>query len=107
MVIFPQDFEFQPFMADIQKQTIVVADNDPDFLEWASKHLEADSVKILTTTSSEEALKLFVEGGGDLLVAEFNLQSMDGVTLLKKVRLSQPNAMVILNGVGELDQCCD
>ncbi len=86
-------------MADIQKQTIVVADNDSDFLEWASKHLEADSVTILTTSSSDEALRIFEERGGDLLIAEFNLQPLDGVALLKKVRLSQPNAMVILNGL--------
>tara|TARA_R110000850_G_scaffold14189_12_gene45493 strand:+ start:289 stop:1710 length:1422 start_codon:yes stop_codon:yes gene_type:complete len=85
-------------MADIQKQTVVVADNDSDFLEWASKHLEADSVEVFTTTSSDEALKFFKEKEADLLIAEFDLLPVEGVELLKKVRLSQPNAMVILNG---------
>lgn len=85
-------------MADIQKQTVVIADNDPDFLDWASKHLEASSVQIVTTTSSDDALKLFKEKEADLLIAEFNLRPIEGLDLLKKVRLSQPNAMVILNG---------
>lgn len=86
-------------MEDIQKQTVVVADNDPDFLEWLSKHLEADTVEILTTNSSEEALKLFKDNDADLLIAEFHLRPFDGVDLLKKTRMAKPNAMVILNGL--------
>ena len=85
-------------MADIQKQTVIIADNDPDFLDWSSKHLEAESVEILTTVSSEAAFKLFEEKEADLLIAEFNLRPIEGLELLKKVRLSHPNAMVILNG---------
>jgi len=86
-------------MEDIQKQTVVIADNDLDFLEWASKHLEADTVEVLTTRSSDEALKLFTERRADLLIAEFHLRPIDGVELLKRIRMSNPNAMVILNGL--------
>ncbi|MDF1657507.1 MAG: sigma-54 dependent transcriptional regulator [Verrucomicrobiales bacterium] len=86
-------------MSVIQKQTVIVADNDPDFLEWSTKHLVADSVEILTSSSSEEALKLFKEHDADLLIAEFSLRPLSGVDLLKKVRLSKPNAMVIMNGL--------
>ena len=82
-------------MEDIQKQTVVVADNDPDFLEWLSKHLEADTVEILTTNSSEEALKLFKDNDADLLIAEFHLRPFEGVDLLKKTRMAKPNAMVM------------
>ncbi|MCH1410325.1 MAG: sigma-54 dependent transcriptional regulator [Verrucomicrobiales bacterium] len=86
-------------MADIQKQTIVVADNDPDFLKWVEKHLEAKSLDFYTTSSADEALELFKKHDADLLIAEFHLQPIDGVALLKKVRLTKPNAMVILNGL--------
>lgn len=85
-------------MADIQKQTVIVVDNDPDFLEWSAKHLEAESVAVFTTSSSEEALSLFKEHDADLVIAEFNLAPQDGVSLLKKLRLSKPNAMAIMNG---------
>lgn len=85
-------------MADIQKQTVIVADNDPDFLDWTEKHLTAESVEIFSTSSSEEALQLHQEHDADLLIADFNLRPIEGVDLLKKIRLSKPNAMVILNG---------
>tara|TARA_B110000305_G_scaffold221141_1_gene263574 strand:- start:327 stop:1721 length:1395 start_codon:yes stop_codon:yes gene_type:complete len=85
-------------MEDIQKQTVIIVDNDPDFLDWASKHLEAETVKVMCTSDSSEAFTLFGKHKADLLIAEFNNLPMDGVSLLKKVRLAQPNAMVILNG---------
>ena len=53
-------------MADIQKQTIVVADNDPDFLKWVEKHLEAKSLDFYTTSSADEALELFKKHDADL-----------------------------------------
>jgi two-component system nitrogen regulation response regulator GlnG len=86
-------------MEDSQKQTVVIADNDPDFLDWAARHLEAETVEVFTTQSSEEALKLFTDHKADLLIAEFLLRPIDGVELLKRVRMSNPNAMVILNGM--------
>ena len=56
-------------MEDSQKQTVVIADNDPDFLDWAARHLEAETVEVFTTQSSEEALKLFTDHKADLLIA--------------------------------------
>lgn len=85
-------------MPDIQKQTVVIADADPDFLEWAKKHLEAESVEIFTSSKADEAVKLFIDNEADLLIAEFHLQPFDGLELLKKIRMTLPNAMVILTG---------
>ena len=85
-------------MAQEQTQTIVIADGDSDFLDWASAHLRADSVKIIETASAAEAEKIFLEKEADLLIAELNLEPFDGVALLKKIRMQSPNAMVILNG---------
>ena len=85
-------------MADFQKQTVVIVDSDADFLKWASKHLAADSVEILTVSKADEALKLFTDRKADLLIAEIQPQSEDGINLLREIRMNQPNAMVILNG---------
>jgi len=85
-------------MGEFQKQTVVIADGDADFLKWASKHLAADSVDILTVSKADEALQLFEEKEADLLIADFQLQPFDGMELLKKIRMNLPNAMVILNG---------
>lgn len=85
-------------MEDSQKQTVVIADNDPDFLEWAGRHLEAGTVDVVTTRSSDEAVSLFREKRADLLIADLHLRPHDGVEVLKRVRMEHPNAMVILCG---------
>lgn len=85
-------------MEDSQRQTVVIADNDPDFLEWAARHLEAESVGVVTTRTADEAERLVTERRADLLVADFQLRPFDGVELLKRVRMADPNALVILNG---------
>ncbi|MEM7700253.1 MAG: response regulator, partial [Verrucomicrobiota bacterium] len=80
-------------------QRIVIVDNDSETLDWLQRHLEAPSLEISTTQSAEEAIDLFRSNDADLLIAEFNCTPFDGLTLLKKVRLAKPNAMVILNGL--------
>ncbi len=85
-------------MAQSRKQTIVIADSDPDFLDWISGHLGAESVQIIQTANAAEAEEVFLEKNADLLIAELKLEPFDGVALLKKVRMRSPNAMVILNG---------
>jgi len=88
----------QPCMADNDQQIVVVADSDADFLQWSSKHLQAETVKVITTGKADEALNLFLKHKADLLVCDFHLQPYDGVELVKQARMTNPNAMVILNG---------
>jgi DNA-binding NtrC family response regulator len=81
-----------------EMQRLIIADTDPDFLEWAERRLAAPSLEIVTTTSADEALRLFEEKPADLLLAELQLQPFDGLVLLKRIRQNYPNAMVLLNG---------
>ncbi|NNE93980.1 MAG: sigma-54-dependent Fis family transcriptional regulator [Verrucomicrobiales bacterium] len=85
-------------MAETETQTIVIADPDADFLAWAEKHLTAKGINVHSTSDSEKALKLFTDHEADLLVADFFLAPLDGLALLKKVRLTFPNSMVLLVG---------
>ena len=85
-------------MATEPNQTLIIADTDPDFLDWAAKHLAAPSLEIISTSRSDEALKTFLEKGADLLIGDLQLEPFDGVELLKRVRQNMPNAMVLLNG---------
>ncbi|MEM0895330.1 MAG: response regulator, partial [Verrucomicrobiota bacterium] len=78
-------------------QTVLVADPESDFLDWASKHLGTPKTKIIGTTSAQEAADLYEKEKPDLLLAEFHLQPFNGMDLLKRVRLNDPNAMVVLN----------
>lgn len=78
-----------------KNQIIVIVDKDPDFLEWAPRHLKAKSLDFKTTTNIDEAEKLFLDNNADLLIADLQL---DGVAVVKRIRMRVPNAAIILNG---------
>jgi len=80
------------------RQTIVIADSDPDFRAWMRTHLGAASLDIYCTGCPVEAETIFLEKKADLLIADLYLTPTDGLALLKKIRMRLPNAMVILNG---------
>ncbi len=85
-------------MSKPSQQTVIIADADADYLDWASRHLDAPTIEIVTTTRSDEALKLFTAKQADLLIVDLDLLPFDGLELLKRVRQNFPNAVVLLTG---------
>lgn len=85
-------------MSKPSQQTVIIADADADYLDWASRHLDAPTIEIITTTRSDEALKLYTEKQADLLIVDLDLLPFDGLELLKRIRQNFPNAVVLLTG---------
>ena len=77
-------------------QTIVIADPEVDFLEWAAHQLKTPTTQVLTASRADEAYKLYFAQEADLLITETHLQPYSGLELLAKVRQKDPNAMVVL-----------
>ncbi len=77
-------------------ETLLLVDPDLDYLDWATKHLAADGLKILRCDNAENALKVITKTPVNLVVAAFELQPFDGMDLLTKIRLQSPQTMVIL-----------
>jgi two-component system nitrogen regulation response regulator GlnG len=77
-------------------QTILLVDPESDFLEWAQHQLETPTTKVLTTTKSDDAFKIYCRESPDLLIADTHLAPYSGMELLVKCRQRDPNAMVIL-----------
>ena len=75
---------------------ILIVDSDPDFLGWASGHLKAPGVTVTTAERSEDALAGYQKQRADLVLAEVRMPGMSGIELLKRLRMNDPNAMVIL-----------
>ncbi|GAA5482491.1 sigma-54-dependent transcriptional regulator [Haloferula sargassicola] len=79
-----------------QEQTILLVDQDHDFLDWATKHLTADGVRILRCDNSDNAVKVVAKTEIDVVIADLQLQPFDGMELLGKIRLTSPETLVIL-----------
>lgn len=79
-----------------EPQTILLVDRDLDHLEWATKRLDAEGLRILRTDHAEKAAKVCDTTHVDLIVADIDLQPFDGLTLLTRIRAAHPNTLVIL-----------
>jgi CheY-like chemotaxis protein len=65
---------------------IVVVDDDRLVLRSVSDALEASGYEVWATDSTEEALALTEEVEPDVLVTDYRMPGMDGVSLLERVK---------------------
>ena len=80
----------------IPEETLLLVDPDLDFLDWATKHLAADGLRILRCDNADNAFKVITKTQVDLVIADFDLQPFDGMELLARTRAQSPHTMVIL-----------
>ena len=74
----------------------MVVDPEEDFLAWADKHLRTPETDIVTLSDSQQALDDYLKKRPDLVIVELHTGPLGGMDLVKKIRLNDPNAMVIL-----------
>jgi len=78
------------------EQTILLVDQDHDFLEWATKHLTANGLRILRCDNADNAVKVVEKTTVDVVVADIQIQPFDGLELLSRLRQTSPATLVIL-----------
>ncbi len=75
---------FQPAAAQ-RSFSILVVDDDPDTLALIVRALEAD-YSVIPASSGAEALRLVGESIPDMVVVDYKMTEMDGVTLVRTLR---------------------
>jgi DNA-binding NtrC family response regulator len=80
----------------VSEQTILIVDQEIEFLDWATKHLAANNLKILRTDQADKALKVIDKTHVDVVLSSTDLQPFDGFELLGKIKAQSPSTLVIL-----------
>jgi two-component system response regulator VicR len=74
-------------LEEAKKRKILVVDDDPDFLEIASKIIEKiPEAEVQTTASGFDAGVLVAELHPDLILLDFLIPDLDGFEITKKIR---------------------
>ena len=88
---------FAPVMPeDSTEETLLLVDPDLDFLDWATKHLAAENLRILRCDNAANALKVVEKHAVSLVVAAMELEPFDGMELLGRVQQASPQTLMIL-----------
>ena len=82
-----------------QENTILLVDQDLDYLEWATKHLTAKGVKILRCNDASNAAQVVQKADVDVMVCDFKLEPFDGIDLIQKCRSTSPETIFILTAL--------
>lgn len=77
-------------------QTVLIVDQEIEFLDWATKHLAAKNLKILRTDNADNAIKVVTKTHVDVVLSSIDLQPFDGMDLLGKIKAQSPATLVIL-----------
>jgi DNA-binding NtrC family response regulator len=75
---------------------ILIVDDAPIFLLLLSKLLTGEGYEVATAKNGEEALQVLQTASFDLLLSDMNMEPVNGIELLRAVRVAYPNMKVIM-----------
>jgi diguanylate cyclase (GGDEF)-like protein len=81
---------------ELQSMRVLVADDDPDLLEFVSTLLTRDGYEVIRATHGEEALELARRRLPDLLVLDVSMPYLDGYAVCREVQAMGPDAPPVI-----------
>jgi two-component system NtrC family response regulator len=77
-------------------ETILIVDDEKNYLTILSAVLEDEGFEILTALSGREALEVHKTSDLDLIVTDMKMPGMDGIELLKHIKSVDPDLPIIM-----------
>lgn len=78
------------------KLKILIVDDEPDFLELMALRMESWGYEVLKASSGKEAVAIARESLPKIVVLDYMMPDMDGVTTLKEIRRFDKKVPVIM-----------
>ena len=87
----------------MEKNTILLVDDDPFILEGIGEDLENQGFKVTRAASGDRALELLTGSDFDLVITDLVMEDVDGIQVLKKAKdLNAHTMVIILTGYGNM-----
>ena len=81
---------------NLYEDTLLLVDPDLDFLDWATKHLFANNLRVLRCDNAANAIKVIEKTAISVVVAAMELEPFDGMELLGRILDQSPQTLVVL-----------
>lgn len=76
--------------------TVLIVDDEEDFLNTLGKRLEKRNLKVLKANSGEAALAVIRRNPVDVMVLDVRMQGMDGIQVLRAIKEIDPQIEVLM-----------
>lgn len=81
---------------NIDSKKIIVIDDDEALLEVLSQLLALLGYKVICATNGYDGLSLFLKEKCDIVLTDFDMPGMDGITLAYHIKEDFPETLVVL-----------
>jgi DNA-binding NtrC family response regulator len=90
-------------MVEELKAKVLLVDDEEDFLSTLSERLVVRGLKVTAVTRGEDAVAKIDEQTYDLIVLDLAMPGIGGLEALKRIKMKQPDAeIIILSGQGSI-----
>ena len=83
-------------MQKIKDISILLAEDEEELREFLKEYLQIFFTKVHTAESGDEAYKLYEDKKPDIIITDINMPSMDGLTLISKIREDDSDTKIIV-----------
>ncbi|MDH3327952.1 MAG: response regulator [Desulfobulbaceae bacterium] len=83
-------------MAEKIKASVMLVDDEEQFLEVLSERLEARGLRVNTVTSGEEAVGEVDEKNFDAIIVDLAMPGIDGIETLRRIKEKRPDMEIIM-----------
>ncbi len=89
-------------------ERILIVDDDPMILESIAELLKLEGYSVLTASSADQALMKMGQQPCQLVLTDVNMPSTSGLQLLRKIRDTHPQTVVVLiTGYGTIESAVE
>jgi CheY-like chemotaxis protein len=89
--------EGQPDQSSSKLRRILIVDDEENVTLMLQEGLEQlPACEIMTATGGEQALQLFEQQPFDLVITDYNMPEVDGLTLATHIRRSYPQTSIVM-----------
>jgi len=83
-------------MTEIAEASVLLVDDEEQFLDALSQRLEARGLKVDTVTSGEDAVKQVEDRNFDAIIVDLAMPGIDGIETLKQIKEKRPDLEIIM-----------
>lgn len=90
-------------MEEELKASVLLVDDEADFLATLAQRLEMRGLKVTTAGSGEDALTVVGNEDFDLIILDLSMPGIDGIETLKRIKAKNPDVeTIMLTGQGSV-----
>jgi DNA-binding NtrC family response regulator len=87
---------------------LLLVDDEKRFVDTTKNLLKRKGIRVLAAYDGESALDALAKNNLDVVILDIKMPGMDGLTVLKKIKVLYPNVEVImLTGHGTIDSAVE